>query len=178
MSIKNDIIQLMKDRFSMAVFVLLQIFLKMLRITLICVLALAAHVYGAELKEAFAWKEMDYNWPSAEFKEDALKTGSYIPENNLPLGLGIWKDKLFVTVPRWKTGVASALNYIKIDSEKTAKLTPYPSWKANYIPADKQKASLGKLEDNSTIVSVFRVWVDKCDRLWVMDNGVADVLGM
>lgn len=166
----------------------------MLRIILLC--ALAATSLGAELKEAFSWKELDYNWPNAEFKENALKTGAYEPENNLPLGLAVWKDKLFITVPRWKAGVASSLNYVKIGSDKSPKLTPYPSWDSNYLPSEKDTAShdpqvtakgrdnapkaevtTETLKDNSTVVSVFRLWVDKCDRLWVMDTGLADILG-
>lgn len=33
------------------------------------------------------------------------------------------------------------------------------------------------LRDNATIVSTFRIRVDECDRLWVMDTGLADIIG-
>lgn len=33
------------------------------------------------------------------------------------------------------------------------------------------------LKDNGTIISTFRVRADECDRLWVMDTGLADILG-
>lgn len=33
------------------------------------------------------------------------------------------------------------------------------------------------LQDNTTIISTFRVRADECDRLWVMDTGLADILG-
>jgi Major royal jelly protein len=33
------------------------------------------------------------------------------------------------------------------------------------------------LENNETIVSVFRIRADKCDRLWVIDTGLDNVLG-
>lgn len=56
--------------------------------------------WAAELEEVFKWKQLEFAWPSEELKENALKKGDYIPENNLPLGLDRWKDKLFVTVPR------------------------------------------------------------------------------
>lgn len=33
------------------------------------------------------------------------------------------------------------------------------------------------LSSNETIISTFRIRVDECDRLWVMDTGLADILG-
>lgn len=42
-------------------------------------------------------------------------------------------------------------------------------------PAAVQSAKA--LRDNATIVSTFRIRVDECDRLWVMDTGLADILG-
>lgn len=33
------------------------------------------------------------------------------------------------------------------------------------------------LASNETIISTFRIRVDECDRLWVMDTGLADILG-
>lgn len=55
---------------------------------------------AAILQEKFAWKEVDFAWESEAQKEKAFASGRYIIENNLPLGLDVWKDKLFVTVPR------------------------------------------------------------------------------
>lgn len=54
----------------------------------------------AELEEVYGWKQMEFAWPDEKTKQDALQSGAYIPENNLPLGIQKWKNKLFVTVPR------------------------------------------------------------------------------
>lgn len=70
----------------------------MLKFLLILTLASAAF---AALEEVFGWNELSFAWPSNEAKENAIKSGDYVPENNLPLGLDRWKDKLFVTVPRY-----------------------------------------------------------------------------
>ena len=43
---------------------------------------------------------------------------------------------------------------------------PYPSW-------DAHKQNNGIPE----IVSTFRIRADKCDRLWVLDTGLIDILG-
>lgn len=59
------------------------------------------HVTTAiKLQERFAWQQMEFDWPSAEAKQQAIDKGIYIPVNNLPLGMDVWRDKMFVTVPR------------------------------------------------------------------------------
>jgi len=168
----------------------------MKHITLTTVLLFLACVdfgFTAKLQEKFKWKEVSFAWPSDQAKEDAITSGRYKPENNLPLGLDLWKDKLFITVPRWKSGVASSLNYVRLSSaEESPVLEPYPSWDANTIESDgsqtpenvggrtdAKKAEVVEtaLADNSSIISTFRIRVDECDRLWVMDTGLADILG-
>lgn len=57
-----------------------------------------------KLQEHFEWNILDYEYSSDRTKAQALKTGRFIPENNLPVGVEIWGDKLFVTVPRWRQG--------------------------------------------------------------------------
>lgn len=88
----------------------------------------------------------------------------------------------------WKSGVASSLNYIKLDDEKSPILHPYPNWEANTLPASGDAASESSsrrrrdaedilAKNNQTIISTFRLRADECDRLWVMDSGLADILG-
>lgn len=43
--------------------------------------------------------------------------------------------------------------------------------------APKAAESESSLPDNATIISTFRIRVDECDRLWVIDTGLADILG-
>ncbi|CAH0555325.1 unnamed protein product [Brassicogethes aeneus] len=146
----------------------------MLKVVAVLVVAVATFASGAQkLETVYEWKEVEFAWPSEEAKANAIKEGQYISANNLPLGLDRWKDKLFVTVPKWKAGVASSLTYVDLkNNNKSAPLIPYPDWKANTTPKDKD----AKIEDNQ-IVSTFRVRVDECDRLWVMDTGLEDILG-
>lgn len=84
------------------------------------------------------------------------------------------------------------MNYVKITNEESPVLIPYPNWEANAIGSEGStvkettggrtnapKATVvdANLADNSSIISTFRVRVDECDRLWVMDTGLADILG-
>lgn len=52
------------------------------------------------LSEKYIWNELQFDWPSVEAKEEALSSGDYVPKHNLPLGLDVWRNKLFITVPR------------------------------------------------------------------------------
>ena len=61
-------------------------------------------VNGHKLLELFSWSKMDFFYPSMEMKKEALLTDQFIPENSLPVGIEVWADKLFVTVPRWRPG--------------------------------------------------------------------------
>lgn len=68
--------------------------------------------------------------------------------------------------------MAASLNYVSLNANnKTAALTPYPDWKANTLPEGEKK------HEDDSIISTFRVDVDACDRLWVIDTGLADILG-
>lgn len=85
------------------------------------------------------------------------------------------------------------MNYVNVDSKELSPiLNPFPSWEANSLESDgfstantaggrtnapKAAAVDGQLADNSSIISTFRIRVDECDRLWVMDSGLADILG-
>lgn len=69
------------------------------------------------LRVAYQWKILDFAWPDNETRE---LFPHYVQENNNPMGLEIAGDRLFVTIPRWKSGVAAALNYINLNGEKRA----------------------------------------------------------
>ncbi|CAF4787906.1 unnamed protein product [Pieris macdunnoughi] len=121
------------------------------------------------LPPSFQWKVIDFSWDESA-REAAISTGAYVPENNMPAGIARWKNKLFITIPRWKKGVPASLNYININGNQIQALNPYPSWEDAFVS---NKACC--VASNKTVVSAFRVQVDKCDRLWVVDNGVADM---
>ncbi|KYN03197.1 Protein yellow [Cyphomyrmex costatus] len=118
-----------------------------------------------KLRVVYRWKQIDYEWPSNDIKR---LFPDYKQEDNLPLGLEVAGDRLFITVPRWRQGVAASLNYIRLnDTRESPPLIPYPSWEAH------QYGAAGVPE----IVSTFRVRADRCNRLWVLDTGLTDILG-
>ncbi|XP_035435689.1 L-dopachrome tautomerase yellow-f2 isoform X2 [Spodoptera frugiperda] len=116
----------------------------------------------------FQWKTIDFAWEGSE-RESAITNGSYVPVHNMPTGLARWRDKLFITIPRWKTGIPASLNYVYLNGTQEAPLHPYPNWREGCLGQN------GAVVSNRTVVSTFRVNVDRCDRLWVVDNGVSDM---
>lgn len=82
-------------------------------------------------KTVYAWKQMDFQYPTAAAKSAAVASGDFIQENNLPLGMEVHKDRMFLSFPKWKNGVPASLAVVP----KTRKgnnispvMVPYPSW--------------------------------------------------
>ncbi|XP_052131309.1 protein yellow-like isoform X2 [Frankliniella occidentalis] len=125
-----------------------------------------AAVQVSKLQERFSWRSLDFAFPDERSRQVALQTGGFIPENNLPVGIEVWGDKLFVTVPRWRAGIPSTLNYISLSQSygDSPRLVPYPDWKTN-------------IEGNcgTGITTTYRIKADACDRLWVLDTGTVGI---
>lgn len=83
-------------------------------IKLLSVLLLATFTVADHLKVEYQWKQMDFEYPSNEERQAAIANGNFIPENVVPVGLEVYKNRLFVTLPRWKKGVPASLAYIDL----------------------------------------------------------------
>ncbi|CAH1164980.1 unnamed protein product [Phyllotreta striolata] len=166
-------------------------------------LALIGAVSGAGLREEFTWSRITYRWPGVGGVAAASRAKRYAgslvvedptlvpseqiggrfddadgaPEgidynhvNNIPMGANVWRNKLFITVPRRRLGVPSTLNYVPLDSRQkhNVPLIPYPNWEVNTYP--------DPTNSGENLVSLYRVAVDPCDRLWFVDTGLVEVL--
>lgn len=133
-------------------------------------LAVLPLVTPAKFKEVFKWKQVDFAYPTPEDRINAINSGVFNRDNALPLGLEVWGDRVFVTLPRWKPGVPATLATVARPTNPNAPptsplLTPYPNWEWN--------------RENSgcdAYTSVFRAMADPCGRLWVMDAGKENVV--
>lgn len=77
----------------------------------------------------YYWKQLDFAFPSEYDRRRALDTGDYVQKNNLPLGLEVYRDRVFVTMPKWKPGVPATLAVLpRTPKEASPKLVPYPNW--------------------------------------------------
>lgn len=114
----------------------------------------------------YQWKILDFLYPSLEDRQQALIEGTFVPQNNLPLGLDVWQDRIFITMPRWKNGVPASLSWLPIPpKEHSPPMNPYPNWDAHGDPEN---------PNCDLLMSVYRLQVDECQRLWVIDAGVVN----
>ncbi|XP_065090329.1 protein yellow [Ochlerotatus camptorhynchus] len=133
------------------------------------ILYLRPAVCNDNLRVAYQWSQIDFEYPSEADRADAIRSGAYVAENVIPIGLEVYKRRLFVTLPRWKTGIPASLAYINVNetNSQSPKLRPYPSWSAHRQMTE---------EEAPEIVSPFRIRADRCGRLWVLDTGISDLL--
>lgn len=133
---------------------------------------------GDVLNVIFEWKELDFAYPNSRTRQEAIDSQSFIPSNNVPVGLEVWKNKLFITVPRWKRGVPASLAYVFLNQtgSSSPELIPYPNWAAHDLDSTITPRFQHSNRNNTCIISPFRIRADSCDRLWVLDTGKTDIL--
>ncbi|XP_052863642.1 L-dopachrome tautomerase yellow-f2-like [Anopheles cruzii] len=144
------------------------------------VVAVTSVVRCDEFEEVFRWKQINFNNLVQDdrkdfiFDDNDLAEGvsplneTFTPYNNLPMGVTHHKGRIFVTIPRRRTGIPATLNVIKLSDvpsdEKSPKLTAYPDAITNQLRYSYEA-------DSKRLVSVYRTRVDRCDRLWFVDTG-------
>jgi hypothetical protein len=105
----------------------------------------------------FQWTQLDYTWDSEHSYESYLENKQFIPENCLLAGINVdINGDVFVTVPRWRSGVPATLN--KIDPSSST-LTPFPSW-------DMQREGV-----DGDLQNVQSMTIDNKRRMWVIEVG-------
>ncbi|KAK2586172.1 hypothetical protein KPH14_001439 [Odynerus spinipes] len=137
----------------------------------ICVIALLSCLVTCwceppKIRPIFTWKALEFAFPSERARDVAIKQGSFIPGAPIPIDVDVYYGGkhgtiIFVTVPRFQAGIPVTFGYVTNDitSEGNPIIAPYPSWEWN------------KEGDCNGLTSVFRVAIDDCNRLWVLDTG-------
>lgn len=116
----------------------------------------------------FQWNIMEFAYPSQQLRAQAISSGQYIPENAAPLGIAVSDDRVFVTTPRWKNGIPASLSSIQLPAfTQSPALEPYPNWDAHTSTTN---------PDCTRLLSVYRMAIDECGRLFVIDSGIVNAL--
>lgn len=125
---------------------------------------------GPGLIDLQDWRLMDFNFPTQSVRNMALQSGVFVPANVTPIDVDVdyrspmalfGGKRVFVTTPRFTTGVPVTLGYV-IQSPNGALVQPYPDYSWH--------SSNGANCDG--ITSAFRVSIDACNQMWVVDSGV------
>nr|QHN70684.1 yellow-h2 [Limenitis arthemis astyanax] len=115
----------------------------------------------------YKWKHIDFEFPSERHRSYAIFNGDYVPANVLPLGLEVYGSRIWVTIPSWRRGVPATLATVfRSGGINSPRLRPYPDWSFH--------RAFTKNNNCSGLTSVFRMNIDNCGRLWVLDSGQID----
>lgn len=113
-----------------------------------------------------AWKQLDYQFPSAQTRNRLLQTKEFIPENNVITGIKVYGNRVYLTVPRWRFGIPSTLNYIESNQTKgddgsplSPLLVPFPSWE------------MQEIGNCSSLQYIQSMEIDQWGRMWIVDVG-------
>ncbi|XP_012269406.2 protein yellow [Athalia rosae] len=114
-----------------------------------------------QLETIAQWQLLDYAFPY-----DPTYLGSFRPENVVPTGIEVAWHRIFVATPRLRAGVPATISFIPRDvpAGSSPQLQAFPSWEWH-------GAGRGDL-NCSGLISVYRIRLDRCNRLWVLDSGV------
>jgi hypothetical protein len=80
-------------------------------------LLVSGAVANDNLKVVYQWKQIDFEFESVQKRQEDIQNGNFIQENVIPIGLEVYKNRLFLTLPRWKKGVAASLAYIDLNGK-------------------------------------------------------------
>ncbi|XP_074031981.1 major royal jelly protein 9 isoform X2 [Leptinotarsa decemlineata] len=122
-----------------------------------------------DLKVIFQWSQVEFDYPSESIRQADINSGNFMPGRPAPIDVDIHypsdngATKVFVAIPRFQPGVPVTLGTVsnKVRNGNPI-ISPYPSWDWHTEPSKCK---------TDRIVSVFRVMIDECDRLWVLDTG-------
>lgn len=112
------------------------------------------------------WSTLSYDFPwdwprqSREF---------FVPEQIVATGIEVFGDRIFLATPRLFSGVPATLSVLNKadDALSSSVLQAYPNWGHHAAGVKEYNCSdLG-------LVSVYRLKIDACNRLWALDAGVS-----
>lgn len=129
------------------------------------VAALALAVSAQNTCDLVEWTGGQFDWPNDATKSIYKSSGRYIPKNVIATRAQIYKEDVFVALPRYKPGVPVTLAKVGLKQRGCeAVLTPFPCWSSQ------------EEGDPNAFQSVVDIYLDENHILWVLDTGVVNSL--
>lgn len=72
---------------------------------------------NSNFKAKYKWNLLDFEFETPQERVDAIKNGSFISENIIPTGIDVNDNRLFLALPRLKTGVPASLVTVHMNGE-------------------------------------------------------------
>jgi Major royal jelly protein len=119
------------------------------------VAAAAASSPSAQL--LYSWQQVVYDFSTCSYCA-SQPPGFNIPANNAITGIKYYANDLYLTVPRWRTGVPSTLNKV-VQVDGRAVLQAWPSW--DFV----------NVANPSGVRYVQSMEIDTSGRMWILDVG-------
>ncbi|XP_030752092.1 protein yellow-like [Sitophilus oryzae] len=133
-----------------------------LRVLFISLTLLACVLCSCDILE---WTGGSYEFPNEDAEFMAIQNGSYIPQNVIATRGQIYKDDIYVALPRFKPGNPATLAKVAVKSIcSDAVLTPFPNWEAQ------------NQNDTDGLHSIVDIFVDIHGVLWALNSGIVNVL--
>ncbi|VEN57371.1 unnamed protein product [Callosobruchus maculatus] len=115
--------------------------------------------------ELIEWTGGHYVWPNEATKNIYRSSGRYISRNVIATRAQVYRDEVYLALPRYKAGVPATLARVSLRQRGCeADLEPYPCWAAQ------------EEGDSSSFQSVVDIYLDENQILWVLDTGVVNSL--
>ena len=119
------------------------------------------------IKQYTSFASLNYTWNDEHNYEEYIASKQFIIENNLLAGINMDKNKnIYVSVPRWKSGVPATLNKLVLgldnnatDTNEKYLLEPFPSWEMQ------REGVQGDLQNVQSMT------IDNNNIMWVIDVG-------
>lgn len=123
------------------------------------------HASGPPLEDIKQWNVLTYNLP---WDAPADNKDFYNPIGVVATGIAVDYERIFVATPRLFSGVPATISTVprKIAGDSSV-LQAYPDW--SFHTAGQRAYNCSELG----LVSVYRMRIDSCNRLWALDAGVS-----
>lgn len=128
--------------------------------------SLALIVAAQNTCDLVQWTGGQFDWPNEATKSIFKSSGRYIPKNVIATRAQIFKEDVFVALPRFKPGIPVTLAKVGLKQRGCeAVLTPFPCW------ASQEEGNPNAFQ------SVVDIYLDENHILWALDTGVVNSLG-
>ncbi|CAG9773981.1 unnamed protein product [Ceutorhynchus assimilis] len=137
----------------------------------ICTTTIPAPIQSASpnLRLISQWNQLEFDYATLQDRQHDIDIGLFTPGTIAPIDVDVFyspnssNNEVFVTIPRFVEGIPATLGTVTSkQSDGNPVIKPYPNWSWHRRSEECHR---------DRIVSVFRVKVDECGRLWVLDTG-------